>query len=214
MNNEKLYTLKQKRNDGNTLFSAFQKDRDPFNVDGQGLYAWIYRRDYDRMLEEDIAIEDVRALIKFGQYGANAANGTSPEDTIDSYVGTTTDEIVILWAKRLTDKEIEANGSALRVEQVVNKKIGLKNDKGRSTEVFDTTLRTIMTEVNKALTGVAALHSYKPRKPQQECIDRMVDAYLAGEKEFLMGAIMRFGKNFTFLQLVAEVSKRKKALAL
>ncbi len=189
MNDNKLYTLKQKRNDGNTLFSAFQQDRDPFNVDGQGLYAWIYRRDYDQMLAEGTDIEDVRALIKFGQYGANAANGTSPEDTIDSYVGTTTDEIVILWAKRLSDSEIEANGSALRVEQVVNKKIGLKNDKGRSTEVFDTTIRTIKTEVNNALYGISKKESYKPRLPQQACIDRMVDAFVSGEKEFFDGVL-------------------------
>ena len=208
---ERLYTLKQKRNDGNTLFSAFQKDREPFNEDGQGLYAWLYRRDYDQMLAEGTDIEDVTALIKFGQYGANATNGTSPEATIDSYVGTTTDEIVILWAKRLSDKEIEANGSALRVEQVVNKKIGLKNDKGRSTEVFSTTIGKIKTEVNNALYGISKKESYRPRLPQQSCIDRMVDAFVNGEQEFLMGAIMRFGKNFTFLQLVAEVSKRKKA---
>ena len=214
MKENKLYTLKQKRNEGNTLFTAFQQDREPFDIEGQGLYAWVPRRYFDDMIAEGGDFEDVKEWIKFGQYGADAENGKSPEVTIESYTGTTVDEIVVIWAKRLTDDEIEANGSAKKVEGRVNKRIGVRKNSGKSTEVFHTTLRTIKTEVNKVLYGVDKKESYKPRKPQRECIDRMVDAYLAGETEFLLGAIMRFGKNFTFLQLVAEVSKRKKALAL
>ena len=211
MKDNQLYILKRKNNDGNTLVTAFQKDRDPFKVMGQGLYAWVYRRAYDNMLEEARRvggdIEEVTGQIKFGQYGANAASGSFPHETIDSYVGTTTDEIVILWAKRLSDKEIEANGSALQVEQVVNKRIGLKNDKGRSTEVFNTKISTIKTETNNVLYGISKKESYKPRPPQQECIDRMVYAYINGEKKFLIGALPRFGKNFVFLQFVTFVAR-------
>lgn len=209
---DNLYILKQKNIDGNTLFTAFQKDRDPFKVRGQGLYAWTYRRDYDKMLEEarevDDDIEEVTGrLIKFGQYGANAANGSLPHETIASYVGITTDEIVILWAKRFSDKDIEANGSALQVEQVVNKRIGLKNNKGRSTEVFNTKINIIKTEANNVLYGISKKESYNPRLRQQQAIDKMVAAYNNSNKNFLLGAVMRFGKNFTFLNFAKNICK-------
>jgi superfamily II DNA or RNA helicase len=50
--------------------------------------------------------------------------------------------------------------------------------------------------------------TYEPRIPQKRAIEKMVNAFTKGMyKEFLLGAIMRFGKNFTFLYAVTEILK-------
>lgn len=50
--------------------------------------------------------------------------------------------------------------------------------------------------------------TYEPRIPQKRAIEKMIDAFTKGMyKEFLLGAIMRFGKNFTFLYAVTEILK-------
>jgi superfamily II DNA or RNA helicase len=51
--------------------------------------------------------------------------------------------------------------------------------------------------------------TYEPRIPQKHAIEKMVNAFTKGMyKEFLLGAIMRFGKNFTFLYSVVEILKK------
>ena len=50
--------------------------------------------------------------------------------------------------------------------------------------------------------------TYEPRIPQKRAIEKMINAFTKGMyKEFLLGAIMRFGKNFTFLYVVTEILK-------
>ena len=50
--------------------------------------------------------------------------------------------------------------------------------------------------------------TYEPRIPQKRAIEKMIDVFTKGlYKEFLFGAIMRFGKNFTFLYAVTEILK-------
>jgi superfamily II DNA or RNA helicase len=52
--------------------------------------------------------------------------------------------------------------------------------------------------------------THAPRIPQKRAIERMIDAFTKGTyKEFLLGAIMSFGKNFTFLYAVVEILKNK-----
>ena len=51
--------------------------------------------------------------------------------------------------------------------------------------------------------------TYEPRIPQKLAIEKMINAFTKGMyKEFLLGAIMRFGKNFTFLYSVVEILKK------
>lgn len=50
--------------------------------------------------------------------------------------------------------------------------------------------------------------TYEPRIPQKRAIEKIINAFTKGMyKEFLLGAIMRFGKNFTFLYAVTEILK-------
>ena len=50
--------------------------------------------------------------------------------------------------------------------------------------------------------------TYEPRIPQKRAIEKIISAFTNGMyKEFLLGAIMSFGKNFTFLYSVVEILK-------
>jgi len=61
--------------------------------------------------------------------------------------------------------------------------------------------------INEFITGVRKKGSYAPRVRQQEAIDKMINSYKQGLDEFLLGAIMRFGKNFTFLTFTKQIAQ-------
>ena len=190
----------KKSNQGGVLCYTTQKNLTPFNTPGQGLYAWVTESKYK------LSTKGETSAIKFGQYGANAKEGTLPQDTILGYSGTTTEPIIILWAKRFSDDEIK-KGNAYQIEQIVNKQIGSRYEDSKSTEVFYTTVDTIKAKVNETLYGSVKLDSYSPRQSQQSAIDKMVHCFSEGETDFLLGAIMRYGKNFTFLTTCSKLLK-------
>lgn len=190
----------KKSNQGGVLCYTTQKNLTPFNTPGQGLYAWVFESRYKLLTGGN---DDI---IKFGQYGTNAENGSTPQDTILGYTGTTTEPIIILWAKRFNSDEIK-KGTAYQIEQIVNKQIGSRYEDGRSTETFYTTVDIIKSKVNETLYGSVKLDSYSPRQSQQSAIDKMVHCFSEGETDFLLGAIMRYGKNFTFLTTCSKLLK-------
>ena len=203
-----MITLKS-NNRGGILVETTQSDRTPFVEPGQGLYAWVNKSQY-KLLKEG-----KHDVIKFGQYGSNSEFGKVPQDTIDEYSGTTIEPIVILWAKKFSDKELK-KGSAFDIEQIVNKQIGPRYENGKSTESFHTTVPTIISKVNEVLYDSKRLDSYTPRRSQLKAIKKMTKAYVKGFTDFLLGAIMRFGKNFTFLTFCYEnlISKSGNILVL
>jgi superfamily II DNA or RNA helicase len=167
-------------------------DSNTFIEPGQGLYAWNF----------ESAINS--GILKFGQYGANATDGKLPQDTITSYVGATTEPIIILWAHRLTDSEVIAVKNAYDLEHKMQPLIGPKTIDGKSTETFQTTVDKIKEVFSEVVYGSKKLLTYPPRQRQQEAIDKCIDAFKT-DNEFLLGAIMRFGKNFTFLNIAKQV---------
>ena len=201
--NKKLYTLKE--HGGRITFETTMDINDEvFNRPGQGLYAWIERDRYLAGIDK----------VKFGQYGTYASGGSLPQNTIENYIGLTTDATVILWVKRFTDEQIKKH-TAYTVEQIVGKHIGNKSMYGRSTEVYETDLETIKDRVYEVLHGFkdgdffrTRKLTYLPRLRQEECIDKwktLVKKWRSMKNapplNFLLGAIMRFGKNFTFLEM-------------
>ena len=163
-----------------------------FTEPGQGLYAW----NFESLVGS--------GKLKFGQYGAFAENGTTPQATITSYIGATTEPVVIVWAHKLTADELQ-HGNAYELEHKLQPKIGPKAVDGKSTEVFITTIDKIVSEFNNVIYGSVKLNNYPPRQRQQEAIDKCIGSFNEGHAEFLLGAIMRFGKNFTFLNIAKQV---------
>lgn len=183
---------------GGVLVKTTLEDLEVFNSPGQGFYLWVWESQYNQLLKGSEPTK------KFGQYGANAANGSTPQDTILSYLGTTTEPIVILFAYKLTSKDL-LKGNAYELEQIINKSIGPKYEDGKSTETFHTTVNIVKEQVNKVLFDSRRLNSFPPRVRQSNAIKKMVEYFLSGGKDFLLGAIMRFGKNFAFLTASKEL---------
>ena len=207
-----LNVLKANSN-GNILFKTpMDINLEVFNRFGQGLYAWVTESQYKLMVLNPTNLHP----IKFGQYGTNAKGGSLPHETIEGYTGTTADSIVILWAIRFSDEQVEKIGTAFVVEQLVGPNLGQKSKFGKSTEVFDTNIQLIEDSVNSILypklnNGFLTFkkETYRPRQRQEEAIKKFVEYYTKNKHldnyNFLLGAVMRFGKNFTFLQMAKEV---------
>lgn len=208
----KLNTLVENKR-GNILFQTpLDVNLEVFDRLGQGLYAWVFR---DQYLSGNYKP-------KFGQYGTYAKEGSTPQETISGYVGTTTDAIVILWAIRLSDEQIQKYGTAYDIEQKVGPHLGSKSKFGSSTEVFETDIDTVKDLVNAILYPSEFETFFKvqkethlPRLRQEEAIKLFEQYYLANKLsskqqslDFLLGAVMRFGKNFTFLEMSRKIVKK------
>ena len=208
----KLNTLVENKRDNVLFQTPLDTNLEVFYRLGQGLYAWAYR---DQYLSGNFKP-------KFGQYGTYAKEGSTPQETIYGYVGTTTDAIVILWALRLSDEQIQKYGTAYQIEQKVGPHLGKKSKFGSSTEVFETDVETIQELVNSILYPRefetfwnVRKETYLPRLRQEEAIKLFEQYYLANtlsskrqSLDFLLGAVMRFGKNFTFLEMARKVTKK------
>jgi hypothetical protein len=184
---------------------TFETTLDPlsevFERKGQGLYGWQYRNAYELELTTGI-----KKPIKFGQYGTNAKEGSTPQETIDSYCGTTSDSIVIRYARRLSSDEINTIGNAYHIEQSVGPKLGQKISLGKSTEVFDTNIDIIEKEVQNFMYPadgflIQTKKDYPPRFRQEEVIKKFTNYFRNGGTNALLGAVMRFGKNFVWLNI-------------
>lgn len=186
----------QKNNQGgwNIMTSMDVEKLGVFGKRGQGLYAWMTLSQYKLMLLEPKKPHP----IKFGQFGSNAKFGTTPQETIDSYTWIN-EPVVILWALHFNSEEIQV-GSSFEIEKKVKRLIGEKVKDGKSTETFITSLEIIKQKVSLVLyNDENRTETFPPRKRQYEFIDKFILHRLNGGTEFLLGAIMRYGKNFAWL---------------
>ena len=204
-----LNILKTSR-DGERIYFQTPMDvnDEVFHRQGQGLYAWMY---YDAYVANVKGYS--KSKVKFGQYGTHAGDGKLPQDTIEGYSGAFTDAIVVVCAIRFTDEQIKRH-TAYEVEQIAAKGM-IKSMMGKSREVYLTDLETLEDKVYEVMHGfkdgdffhVRKL-TYSPRLRQEECIEKwktLVSKWRSMKNapplNFLLGAIMRFGKNFTFLEM-------------
>ena len=63
--------------------------------------------------------------------------------------------------------------------------------------------------LNDFLKGKAAPNSWNMRQAQQAAHDKMIAAFENGYTSFLLAAKMRFGKNFTFLNVINTLNKKE-----
>jgi len=112
---------------------------------------------------------------------------------------------VPIW---LTDTTIHA-----QLEKMGYKKTRI--DKNREWFDFsdDDPNEVVATAINALLTGVSRPNNYGMRPEQGDCHNKAVRHYKSGGKQFLMDAIMRFGKTFTTYQII-KTMKYKKVLVL
>jgi len=197
--------------------------------EGQGLYIWTEGHN----LFEYIKDKSKKTLPwKFGQYGSFVKRGDDPGkqygktpiETVKSYRHAEQDITIIVYAKRLdeylkSEKNINNFKTAYDAEQVIGGKI--KNEGGvgdlsylRNTEVFKGVPKNeIIKLINETLKGSKRLNDYEMRPEQKIAHNQIVDYFSKGGKEFLLAAKMRYGKNFTFLN-VAKTLNLKNILVL
>ena len=200
---QKLSRLIGNRQGGTVISTTMDPKQEVFVNKGQGLYAWTTLSLYEKFDLNDTANTGV---IKFGQYGTNAEGGLVPQDTIKSYSGATIEQEVILWAVRFTDDEI-TNGTAYQTELLMQEHIGTRVADGSSTEGFNTSINKIKEVFSQVKYDSTSTECYSPRASQQEAIDKIEDYFENGGTEFLLGAIMRYGKNFTVLNVAKKILK-------
>lgn len=187
----------QKNNQGgwNIMTSMSDDKLEVFRKKGQGLYAWVTLSQYKLMSLEP----KKRYPIKFGQFGSNAKFGTTPQETIDSYTWIN-EPVVILWVISFSSEELKV-GSPFEIEQKVKILIGEQVLDGKGTETFRTSIEIIEKKVSFVLYNSGdRVRTFLRRKRQREFVDKFVSHRLSGGNEFLMGAIMRYGKNFAWLE--------------
>jgi len=189
---------------------------DAMNIDGQGLYIWAFKDD----------LEKKSPPLKFGQYGSNG-RGKTPLKTIQGYHAGQFKTVVILYAVKFDDFLINKFKKSLFAEIEVQEKIeqnqgyrlrGFKEDEAGvvSREVFKgIELNKLISLINEVLysTSKPKLKNYSMRPEQKEAHDKMVKNFKSGDKEFLLAAKMRFGKNFALLN-VAKTLNFKNVLVI
>lgn len=208
MKKEKYYPLIKNRKGGVNVYCLESiKTNEAFQSVGQGLYVWLFKEELDKIDLEKL--DTIKQYLKFGQYGAYAANGMLPQETINSYVGTTIDPPVIVFSIRLTSEQIAKHGSAFEIEQKIKKNLGSIKKDGKSNECYLTTLEKIKSEVNKVLFGVSRPESYEMRPEQADAVRLAYHYFLNDGDEFLFNAKMRFGKTFAAYQLMKKLNAKK-----
>jgi len=186
----------QKNNQGgwNIMTSISIDGLEMFKENGRGLYAWVSLSQYKLMLNKPKKLHP----IKFGQFGTNSIIGTTPQATIDSYTWIN-EPVVILWVHHFGPEELKV-GTPFEVEQKVKKQIGKQVLDGKGTETFMTSIDVINNKVFSVLYNDSKRDwAFTPRKRQRDFIKKFVKHRLSGGKNFLLGAIMRYGKNFSWL---------------
>lgn len=191
----KQHILKTNKRGNAVITTTLDPEHEAFIKEGQGIYGWCEAHRLPEVLKGDISV------IKVGQYGSQGDGNKLPQDTIKSYSGATTQARVIVYVKRMSSAEIAKFRDAYSLEQTwKSSHKGKAINEGSSTEAFEVSLQEIITFFSEALYGQAKnLNNHGLRPSQQKAVNKMESARLAGHKDFLLGAVMRFGKNFTFL---------------
>jgi hypothetical protein len=186
----------QKNNQGgwNIMTSLCTEELEVFKKKGKGLYAWVTESQYKLMLLEPKKLHP----IKFGQFGTNAKHGTTPQETIDSYTWVN-EPVIILWVLHFGDNELKV-GTPFDIEQKVNIRIGQQIIHGKGKETFNTTIEIIKKQVSIELyQDENRVLTFSLRKRQQDFVDKFLHHRLNCGSQFLLGAIMRYGKNFAWM---------------
>ena len=191
----KISTLIQNKRGGDIISTTLDPLSESFRERGQGIYVWCNESQLENVRSGKISI------LKVGQYGTNAVGGQTPQDTIRGYSGPTTEAQVIVYSKKLSISDIERVGSAFAIEQKFHSKNKYRKTKnGSSNEGYSILLPEVIEFFSEEIYGTSKdLDNYGLRPSQLAAKEKMRTARSSGSRDFLLGAVMRFGKNFTYL---------------
>jgi hypothetical protein len=191
----KIHTLIANKRGGDIISTILDPLSESFIQKGQGIYVWCNESQLENVISGKIS------KLKVGQYGTNALEGQTPHDTIRGYSGPTTESQVIVYSKKLSISEIKRSVSAFAIEQKFHSKNKYRKTKnGSSNEGYSILLSEVIQFFSEEIYGTSKdLDNYGLRPSQFSAKEKMGTARSFGSKDFLLGAVMRFGKNFTYL---------------
>lgn len=112
------------------------------------------------------------------------------------------EELKILWSTTAPN--------TLKDEDIHNEleRLGYHRVRGDKREWFECDVDAVKRAFNSLLKGSARPNSYSLRPEQQECHDKCLKAFESGDSRFLFACVMRFGKTFTFYQVMKSLGCR------
>ena len=217
MSKKKHAIEKQLRKDfrleGESIFHKFEKYKDSvwttlnpnlscFQEEGLYLYTVIKLSDlmnpkstlYTKMGHATLPVQNTIGNTPHDRYSLR-------DITIIVDVITVTNEILI---KHQTDSVIKLEEKIRRELDFVQNSSYNGREWWKNKSAFE-----LIEEMKLYLFGSRKKSTFSPRYRQREVINKIVSAINAGYKEFLFGALMRFGKNFSVLWALTEVLKTK-----
>lgn len=102
--------------------------------------------------------------------------------------------------------------SVIELESLIRKKLNfIRNLDFNGNEWWSNeTCKTLLEKMNEFLFGRKDVMTYEPRPRQLEVIEKIKNAFKVGKfKNFLLGAMPRFGKNFSSLHALTDLLKGK-----
>jgi len=123
-------------------------------------------------------------------------------------------DVTIILDVITVDQEIlnkHQTDTVVKLEEKVRKELGfIRNEEYNGIEWWlNKSAFQLIEEMKVYLFGSKAKDTFQPRKRQWDAINKIVNAIQMGYNQFLLGALMRFGKNFTVLWALSDVLKNK-----
>ena len=111
-------------------------------------------------------------------------------------------ELVAWWdSPEITDKELHKSLQELGFKKT-------REDADREWFVVPDGAQDVRKAYNSLAYNAARPNSFPMRKEQQECHDKCLQAFESGDSRFLFACVMRFGKTFTFYQVMKSLGCR------
>ena len=110
--------------------------------------------------------------------------------------------MVAWWdSPEITDKELHKSLQELGFKKT-------REDADREWFVVPDGAQDVRKAYNSLAYNAARPNSFPMRKEQQECHDKCLQAFESGDSRFLFACVMRFGKTFTFYQVMKSLGCR------
>lgn len=123
------------------------------------------------------------------------------------------DPFVVFHVITIDDTKLQEHGvdTVRQLEEKIRKDLGFIADENFDGDEFwkNKGLEELINDVDNYIFHGEPKQTFQPRIPQQIAIEKIIKSFSSyNNNEFLFGAIMRFGKNFTFLYAITEVLKK------
>ena len=120
-------------------------------------------------------------------------------------------DIIVHWIIDVTDyaKSVGKNYPHAKLDDyIANEKTDLKHYRILA-DFYKISADELTRKVNEVVYGSAKVSTHRPHTFQQHAINKAVDYFNAGNNDFLLDCVMRFGKSFTSYQVAKNIGAKR-----